>query len=89
MPFRCREIYEFPPASPHGEVEIHTNPNGKCFSKMVLKKDPLPPCENFDLSKILESGLPLEKVSTIIKSPRSIPLELVEDSNTNPTTEKE
>ena len=63
MPFPCREIYDFPPSSPYGEMEIKTLPNGKCSSRLVLSRKPLPPCENFALDKILAAGLPLEKVS--------------------------
>ena len=83
MPFPCREIYDFPPSSPYGEVEIKTLPNGKCSSRLVLSRKPLPPCENFSLDKILAAGLPLEKVSTIIKGSGSIPLELVQDDPTD------
>ena len=79
MPFPCREIYDFPPSSPYGEMEIKTLPNGKCASRLILTRKPLPPCENFALDKILAAGLPLEKVSTIIKGSGSIPLELVQD----------
>lgn len=82
MPFPCLEIYDFPPSSPYGEIEIKTLPNGKCSSRLVLSRKPLPPCENFALDKILAAGLPLEKVSTIIKGPGSIPLELVHDDST-------
>lgn len=81
MPFPCREPYNFPPSSPYGEMEIKTLPNGKCSSRLVLSRKPLPPCENFALDKILAAGLPLEKVSTIIKSSGSIPLELVQDDS--------
>ena len=84
MPFPCREIYSFPPSSPYGEMEIRTLPNGKCSSRLVLSREPLPPCENFALDKILAAGLPLEKVSTIIKSSGSIPLELIQDDPVNP-----
>ena len=83
MPFPCREIYSFPPSSPYGENEIKTLPNGKCVSRLILTRKPLPPCENFALDKILASGLPLEKVSTIIRSSGSIPLELVHDDSTD------
>lgn len=85
MPFPCREIYNFPPSSPYGEMEIKTLPNGKCSSRLVLSRKPLPPCENFALDKILAAGLPLEKVSTIIKSSGSIPLELVQDDSVEPS----
>ena len=81
MPFPVREIYNFPPSSPYGEMEIKTLPNGKCSSRLVLSREPLPPCENFALDKILAAGLPLEKVSTIIKGSGSIPLELVSDDS--------
>ena len=81
MPFPCREIYDFPPSSPYGEMEIKTLPNGKCSSRLVLSRKPLPSCENFALDKILAAGLPLEKVSTIIKSSGSIPLELVQEDS--------
>ncbi len=81
MPFPVREIYNFPPSSPYGEMEIKTLPNGKCSSRLVLSRKPLPPCENYALDKILAAGIPIEKVSTIIKGSSSIPLELVQDDS--------
>jgi hypothetical protein len=89
MPFRDRLSYTFPCASPYGEKSVNTLPDGKCVSHLVLKKEPLPPCDNFDLSKIIKAGLPLEKVSTIINGVRSVPLQLEENKNINPDSEED
>ena len=43
--------------------------NGVFIRSVSFAVDKLPPLENFSLDKIIEAGLPLEKVKTIIKEP--------------------
>lgn len=52
--------------------------------------DPLPPCENYDLKKMLDADLPLEMTnSKIIGSRRvSIPLEFLHETGDDKSSDK-
>lgn len=81
MPFRNRCDYAFPPCSPFAEKVSETKPDGFVTHRLQIGFKPLPPCETYELSRLIKAGVPLEKTSTVIKKVSRLPLELVEEND--------
>lgn len=66
MPFRPRPHIPLSPCCPHYEP-VYKEVSENVFERSLsCQKVSLPPVENFDLSKMIEAGLPLDKVKTTI-----------------------
>ena len=64
--FRKRPHYGFSAFRPEERVD-HVLESGKYIRKISIGTQVLPSVENFDLQSMIDAGLPLEKVSTVIK----------------------
>lgn len=86
--FRKRPHYGFGAYAPDERVD-HVQENGKFIRKVAYGTQVLPSVDNFDLQVIIDAGLPLEKVSTVIRQ-SSFDASLLEpetESKTEPKTE--
>lgn len=86
--FRKRSHYGFGAYAPEERVN-HVQENGNFVRTVAFGTQVLPSVDNFGLQVIIDAGLPLEKVSTVIKQ-SSFDASLLEpetESKTEPKTE--
>lgn len=67
-------------------VELRKDEKGKYFHKTQLQRKKLPPKKNFDLEKLLEAKVNLEKVNTKIFQAKQLDLTPPPETETTTTT---
>lgn len=88
MAIRYKNHYGIPCSAPELCEEFHQDGDTIC-RKRKFGFEPLPSVDNYDLQKMLDAGLPLEKVSTTIIKKAPPASMLLEKTTTNDDESKQ